>query len=245
MRILAVSLCVAFLLTACQTTENIGSGPVSNMAESTILEYKNYRRVMEERDDLTMAFAYNKSTRSSGWAGQHLQDGVGYAIEQAVELCEKSSTTGLCEIFDIDGRIVWAGLDNALLARLLEPIPVIFDTQTYEYDAGTYRISAAQLKSFKAKLKYQKDFDFTAFFISGDGKSIGVGYVDGSYTTGHAQSIASARKQCQIASPEVRCYHFATNGEPVNANARADLDRLIDEKAPLTDAEVEGAGEKI
>lgn len=202
MRIFALVITALITVTACQTTENIGTGPISNMPGKTINGYRNYLRVMEENSQRNMAFAYNMTTRGYAWSAQPQKKGPGYAIDQALELCSKGATRGDCKIFDIDGRIVWTGLDSRLYSQLRQPLPEVFDNRTYKYDPTIYRVSAAQLKLFKSTSEIRKDHNYSAFFISADRKSIGKSYVNSISTTGHAASINSARKQCQIASPK-------------------------------------------
>jgi len=245
MRIFALVIATLLSVTACQTTENIGSGPVSNMSGKTVRAYQSYKLAIEKYPRHNFAFVYNGTSHAFGWSGQWESHGQGYAVEKAMENCTNGSSNGTCEVLDIDGRIVWKGMDPRVLASLQEEIPEFTDTQTYDYDATAYRISARQLKRFKARVPTREKYDFSAFFVSSDGINYGEGFSTGRSPSGHSSTVRNAREACQIASPKMRCYLFATNGEPVNADARADLDRLIDEQAPLTDAEAEGAGEKI
>ncbi|MEH6528087.1 MAG: hypothetical protein V7723_18625 [Sneathiella sp.] len=225
MRIFALVIAALLTVTACQTTENIGSGPISDMSESTIESYKHYLQIMEENEDYNSAFAYSKSSRRSGWAGQHQADGVGEAIKVALETCDRGRGAGRCEILDINGRIVWKGMDPRVLASLQEELPEIVDTRTHEYDGMKYRITDRQLKKFRSREKSREQSNFSAFFVSGDGVNYGDGYTKGNSQSNHSFTIRNARRDCQIASPERKCFLFATNGEPVNEDARRALER--------------------
>jgi len=225
MRIFALVIAALLTVTACQTTENIGTGPITDMPDNIVVAYKNYRQVMEENDHLYMAFAYNKTGRGSGWAGQRQRDGVGQAIKVALENCERGRTTGTCEILDINGRIVWKEMDPQVLASLQEELPKFADTQTYEYDGKKYRITDRQLKKYRSREKSRKQYNFSAFFVSGDGVNYGDGYTTSNSPSGHSFTIRNARGNCQIASPERKCFLFTTNGEPIKEDARVALER--------------------
>ncbi|USG61416.1 hypothetical protein NBZ79_00305 [Sneathiella marina] len=225
MRLFALVIATLIPLTACQTTEKAGSGPISDMPDNIISSYKNYRQIMEETDRQNMVFAYNKTDRSSGWVSRRENDGIGHAIEEALEICGKNRTIGTCEILDIDGRIVWQGVDAHVLARLLEELPDFVDTQTHEYDGKEYRITDRQLKKFRLRSDIREQSDFSAFFVSGDGVNYGDGYTDSRSPSGHSSAVHNARGKCKIASPERKCYLFTTNGEPVNDDARRALER--------------------
>lgn len=225
MRIFVVMITALLSLTACQTTENTGSGPISDMPDNIISSYKNYRQVMEESDRLNMAFAYNKTDRNSGWAGQRERDGAGQAIKVALDNCNSGRNNGNCKILDINGRIVWEGADPQVLARLQEELPEFADTQTHEYDGKEYRITDRQLKKFRSRAKTRERYDSSAFFVSGDGINYGDGYTDGRNSNTYSYTISNARQNCQIASPERKCYLFTTDGEPVNEDARLALER--------------------
>jgi uncharacterized protein YjhX (UPF0386 family) len=225
MRIFALVIAALLTLSACQTTENIGTGPITDMPDNIISSYMNYRQIMEDNERVNMAFAYNKTDRNSGWVSQRENDGIGHAIEEALEMCDKNNKVGTCEILDINGRIVWEGADPQVLARLQEELPEFADTQTHEYDGKEYRITDRQLEKFRSREDTREQSDFSAFFVSGDGVHYGDAYTDSSFPSGHSSTIRNARGKCQIASPERKCYLFTTNGEPINDDARVALER--------------------
>jgi hypothetical protein len=225
MRLITLLIAIPFSLTACQTTENFGSGPISDMSESTVQEYQNYIITMEDYPFHNFAFVYDSETQQWGWAGKHQQHGEGYAIEKAMENCRSNRPEADCKTLDIDGRIVWVGIDANVYSKLKQEPPKIVDTQTHEYDVQAYRISASQLKEYWSYETPREDSDFSAFFISSDGKSVGTGFSHGRSTSAHSSTIRNARRNCQIASPQSKCYLFTANGEPINEDARRALEQ--------------------
>lgn len=220
MRIFALVIAALLTVTACQTTENIGSSPIDYIPEGSIKGYQSYRKDKERYPHHNTAFAYDTVNRGYTYSLQSQRKGTNAAIDKALELCKGNYETTNCKILDIDGRIVWKGIEPNIQARLTAPLPEEQDSRTYEYDTADYQIAATQLEKFRSKTEFRQTYNFTAFFISTDGTSIGTAYVNGSASSGHESSIVSARQRCQIASPNAKCYHFASNGEPVNEDAR-------------------------
>ncbi|USG61417.1 hypothetical protein NBZ79_00310 [Sneathiella marina] len=225
MRLFALVIATLLTLTACQTTEKAGSGPISNMPGKSVRAYQAYKLAIEKYPRHNFAFVYNASGYSYGWSGQKESHGQGYAVEKAMENCTKGSSSGTCKLLDLDGRIVWKGMDPRVLASLLEEPPKFADTRTHEYDGMEYRITDRQLKRFTARITTRERYDFTAYFVSGDGINYGEGFSTGRSPSGHSSTVRNAREACQIASPERKCYLFAANGEPINDDARRALER--------------------
>ncbi|MEH6545851.1 MAG: hypothetical protein V7701_05455 [Sneathiella sp.] len=225
MRIFALVIAALLTVTACQTTENIGSGPIDYIPEGSIKGYQSYRKDKERYPHHNTAFAYDTVNRTYTYSMSPQKKGSNAAIDRALELCKGNYETTNCKILDIDGRIVWKDIEPSIQARLTASLPEEQDSRTYEYDTGDYQISATQLGKFRSRAEFRQTYNFTAFFISTNGTSTGTAYVNGSASSGHESSIVSARQRCQIASPERKCYLFATNGEPVNEEARRALER--------------------
>ena len=106
------------ILWGCQTTEDIGIQKISYLKSSTLRTYGNYHNTLMRHEDKspTGVFAYDPITNRSGysvsWGGN---DAYSAAKRRAREACEKGNS---CQIFDIDGRVVWKNISPEITRKL-------------------------------------------------------------------------------------------------------------------------------
>lgn len=206
------------LLAGCQTTDQAGTAPITSMGKNTIDTYHHYRQAILEYKRSDMAFVYNEQKKVSFWAGRSKQDGISHVISVALKSCHEKYPDLTCKVFDINGRIVWKGVSDDLLAQLNNVPSDVSVGQNYPYNEAEYKISLKQNRDFDRYLNNLKHYDHSAFYISKDGVSSGSLFMYGASSYRAAQY--GALKSCLVKSKNKRCYHFAQDGKPINEEAR-------------------------
>lgn len=204
------------LLAGCQTTKNVGTATITSMSEKTIKAYHNYRQTIPDYIQNDMVFVYSEIRGGFAWAGRNKRDGVSHAASKALESCHSLSPDLTCKIFDINGRIVWKGVSNDLLARLND-VPDASNAISQNYGSSPFQISSSQIRSFERYMNSTVKNDHSAFYVSDDGISVGSAFVTGSQS--YSLSRNGALKNCLLNSDNRPCYLFAQDGKPVNKNA--------------------------
>jgi hypothetical protein len=219
--------CITFVfVSACQTTDKTGNAPLGSMSDLAKDAYKQYLLVIEDYPRHNMVFLYDPDKKGFSWAGRKKVLGMSHAISEAMKLCRHSNPDRNCQVFDVNGDIVWKGISEELRADLLTPVELSGDTRIYEYSEEEFEISDRQKRSYRDYLIVDKVNDHSAFFVGSDGKSFGTAYDKGASTNERSKSVQRALQKCHIISKNVdtKCFLFAINGEPVNENARKSIE---------------------
>lgn len=207
-------LVVALALSACVTNDTVGTSTVDTMSKSTKSFYTSYRSNLKTLGSYIGVFAYDPTTKRAGWSSRR---GHTDAVESAIDSCGSPD----CKVFDINGNIVWKGVNPNLVDELVSLRPILYDDVTREYETGIFTLSPVQIRRYEAYLKTMKRFASanSAFFVSVDGNSAGTSYSDNNSSVTYQASLDRARRQCLTESAGKTCYLFATGGEPINAAA--------------------------
>lgn len=206
------------ILSGCQTTDQVGTATIITMSKSKIDYYHNYRQKIDDYPRNDMVFVHNAEKEVSMWVGRDNRNGVSYAISEALKACHEGYPSITCKVFDINGRIVWKGVNDELLAQLNNVPAKISVGKSQDYDGAEYKMSLRQNRLFDKYVNGLKGYDHSAFYISSDGVSVGSLNVNG--TRGYTLAKDGAHKNCLLKSRNKRCYLFAQDGKPVNEAAR-------------------------
>ncbi len=223
---LLVVICASTLLTACQTTTNVGEGEIYFFNDRFVSNYRGYRDAMKQYSDHSFAFVYDDKLKKIGWSGKGRNAGVSAVVQHAVELCRGGNPSANCRIFDIDGRIVWKRLNpdrvKELLATATKEIDVS-NEKIVDFKLNLMSLGSMQKRRYQTYLKGHASSDQSSFFVSANGHSVGISLITGGGGHGYTTAINAALKNCKANSEFSNCYLFAVNGEPVNQDARQAL----------------------
>jgi|GEM_PF-6221399 len=226
LRLCTVSLSL-LMIASCQTTKNVGEGDIYFFRDNFVAAYNSYIAAINDYPHHSFAFVYDKKSGAFGWSGRPSLNGIKYAIDTAMTGCKKKSLERNCNIFDLNGRIVWKGLNEE---RKLELVSYAHrglkgrENKIVKFSAEVVTVSVAQQKKYKSYLNRQSNYDHTAFFISANGYSAGEAFSHGATTSSYAQTLRNALKSCQLQSETSECYLIAVNGKPVNSAASKALE---------------------
>ncbi len=213
-------------LSACQTVTSIGNEPLDTLDNPTIKTYHAYQIALKNYPHHHMVFAVDPERGRSVWLGRKKQLGVGFATEEAIKNCRKTDASINCKILDINGQIVWKGIDEKLKQKLasLPDIPLILDKS--KYSEAERRITPMQVKRYQDYIARKLPHDSSAFYISVDGWSTGVAFNTGRGKQSRDNVLRDAEVRCEVNSAGSKCQLFAVNGKPVNKAARNAISRF-------------------
>lgn len=213
-----------FVLSACQTTTEVGKGDIYFFRDSFVSAYKEYRASLQTYKGHDHAFVFNKEAFGWGWSSMRPANGLHAAITKATELCSGKSRNDQCRLFDVNGKIVWEGLNPDRKRELLaeaSKVADLSDTKVVEFKRGRDRLEHRQKKGYLSYLKKAKDNDHSSYFISANGYSFGEAFMTG----GNApNAVQNGLRNCKSKSEYSDCFLFAVDGKPVNADASQALD---------------------
>ncbi|MEH6401939.1 MAG: hypothetical protein V7750_01110 [Sneathiella sp.] len=227
LRLCSVSLLPIFIA-SCQTTSNVGDGDIYFFRDNFVASYNSYIAAIDDYPHHSFAFVYDKKSGAFGWQGRPSQNGINYAIDTAIKGCQKNDKDRNCQIFDLNGRVVWKGLNEERKQELVSYAHRGLkgrENKVVKFSSEVVTVGVAQKKKYKSYLSRQGNFDHTAFFVSANGNSAGEAYSYGTSTTSYTLTIRNALKSCQLQSETSKCYLFAANGKPVNSAASEALEK--------------------
>ncbi|MEH6477062.1 MAG: hypothetical protein V7727_15335, partial [Sneathiella sp.] len=161
---------------------------------------------------------------ATAWVGRGQQDGISFAANEAVSVCLSSSSAESCKIFDLNGKIVWKGLNEDRKRELVahaNRVTTATASKIVKYNSKSLKLGASQIKAYKSYLEFQRKYDHSAFFVSANSYSFGRSFYDGG--TAYALAQSKGLKDCKLKSEFSDCYLFAVNGKPVNQAAKEAL----------------------
>lgn len=207
------------ILSACQTVKSIGNEPLVTLDNPTIKTYHAYRIALKSYPHHHMVFAIDPKRGRSVWLGRKRQLGVGFATEEAIKNCRKTDPSVDCKILDINGQIVWNGIDEELKEKLIRLPNFSLNLEKSKYTEAERRITPIQIKRFQTYAARKLPHDSSAFFVGVDGWSTGVAFNTGRGTQSRENVLRDAEVRCEVNSGGNKCQLFAVNGKPVNKAA--------------------------
>ncbi|MFT6559008.1 MAG: hypothetical protein ACJAYR_002887 [Sneathiella sp.] len=213
-------------LAGCQTIDvQNGSGDIYFFKDGFVSNYKAYRADIQVGNDNPRAFAFDPTTDTVSWNSVRKLDGITTAKNKAISSCEKQAESGNCRLFDVNGVIVWAGLDPTRKKELLDVVSKTVDlsnTPVIDYQMSRFKLSSRQIKQAKFYIEASEKYDASAFFVSANAYSAGWSFYNG--TNAYQTAIQAALVHCKQKSEYSDCYLFAADGKPINKDAVQVLD---------------------
>ncbi|WP_169545414.1 hypothetical protein [Sneathiella aquimaris] len=211
----------SFALAGCQTIDvQNGSGDIYFFKDGFVSSYKAYRTGFQLGNDNPRAFAFDPTTDTVSWNSVRKLDGVDAARNKAIIQCEEHAKSGNCRLFDVDGVIVWTGLDPKRKKELLDVASKTVDltnTPVIDYQMDRFKLSSRQIKLAKTYIEASEKYDASAFFVSANAYSTGWSFYNG--TDAYQTAVQAALVHCKQKSEYSDCYLFAADGKPINKDA--------------------------
>ncbi|OUR78008.1 hypothetical protein A9Q83_08440 [Alphaproteobacteria bacterium 46_93_T64] len=221
---LSAFLSLPILVSSCQTTSEVGDGDIYFFTDNFVSEYNSYISGVKNNPERHHAFAFDKKNGANAWVNRGVRDGIDFAAKEAVRLCQSPSNVENCKIFDLNGKVVWKGLNKDRKQELVEyanRVTADKSNRVVEYSSKSEKLGTRQIKAYKSYLKVQSKYDHSTFFVSANSYSYGRALYNGG--TAYAVAQSKGLKDCKQRSEFSDCYLFAINGDPVNAAAKAAL----------------------
>lgn len=207
-------LALATLVSACVTTDEMGSGPLT-LDQNLEERYLSYLAVptYNKGQKYNFAFVINPKTNAASWYAQTgPQNSQSKAINKALASCGAG-----CKLFDLDKKIVWEGFPNKEKYRKIAKLLEDMEFEVRYYNPDNFEISSKQAMAFAngymAQVEANQNRRF-AFAISPDGKTWKSVSSHGR-TKNNFTLMKTVAAMCNVASGDDNCVIYAINEELV------------------------------